>query len=919
MYVCACVRQSSCRRGGACFRTHVKTYRSSLWEEGGRVQCIMAAGSRPRFDFSYTKSTVHVHRDQVLGVGSFGTVCKACVDDFVCAAKTLHPMLTAGGDAVATRFRQECDFLCALKHPNIVQYLGVFEDPASRQPLLLMELMNDENLTQFLDKSPRLLPFHLQVDILHDVAKALAYLHSNNVIHRDLSGSNVLLLGNALKAKVCDFGVSRLLDISPGYRQSLTMCPGNPAYMPPEALRDNPKYDTKLDCFSFGVLVVQVLTRLFPQPGDRNEQIQDSRDGRGGRGTLMWLVPEVDRRQNHISLVSQQNPLLRVALACLKDDPAERPSARHVCEQVSALKTSHLYQTSVNKADAGIPTTPGPPRIPEPRQEPESLPILRERQEQVHTCGDSWKEIASLKEQLRVKGTLVEDILMNAEVREKLIAEARAKAESEKRVSGQLRQQISQNQKDMQQLHQQLAQYQQQCDDLTQQYQMEQQQRYVSQAEIYRLRQEIDQTGDLIDTLQHQLRETKNREWGRQQELASTRDELTKLRREHEEGQLRAAREKGQLSSRVEELARERDDFDVRLCEALSELRQLRETLGRERTSADERMRQKEDRIRELEGRLKEANRSTPERQLTQQVQTLPTGDSWNIPRHEVEIIPNKEIGRGATGFVQEGRYRNQQVAVKQIHQSILSNLPVVNEFKREVKIMAAIKHPNLVRFVGAVFDEDREEMINSPLLIVELLQGDLRKAYQKGEIESKYQRISLFRDVAYGLHYLHSHQVPIVHRDVSTPNVLLESLPGAGGFWRGKLSDFGSANYLKNSVTCGVGAIVYSAPEMFPRENPSTPMPTHTTKCDVFSYGILLAEVTAKKMPTTENRHLIFSEVESKWPLIYHLVCQCTETSPNVRPAMSDVLDMLNRIPIARPRNRSLPSQSGVESGSAN
>ena len=60
---------------------------------------------------------------------------------------------------------EECEFLSALQHPNIVQYLGVHEDPDTRQPLLLMELMNDENLTKFLDNSPSLLPFHVEVNM----------------------------------------------------------------------------------------------------------------------------------------------------------------------------------------------------------------------------------------------------------------------------------------------------------------------------------------------------------------------------------------------------------------------------------------------------------------------------------------------------------------------------------------------------------------------------------------------------------------------------------------------------------------------------------------------------------------------------------------------------------------------------------
>ena len=264
----------------------------------------------------------------------------------------------------------------------------------------------------------------------------------------------------------------------------------------------------------------------------------------------------------------------------------------------------------------------------------------------------------------------------------------------------------------------------------------------------------------------------------------------------------------------------------------------------------------------------------------------------WKVERNEVTLI--KEIGRGASGLVSKGSYRGQDVAVKQIHQSILAQEHVMDEFKREVRIMASIKHPNLVRFIGAVFDESVGNLTATPLILLELLQTNLRRAYENNDL-GIFVSLSVFRDIAYGLHYLHEHQEPIIHRDVSAPNILLEALPG--GMWRAKLSDFGSANFLKRSKTPGVGAIVYTAPEMFPREDPTAPMPRPTVKCDVFSYGIVIVEVITRSMPSVENRHRLFQEVQRKWHSMHDLTIQCTQSRPSDRPTMSSVLNTLHLI----------------------
>ena len=303
--------------------------------------------------------SVQLFKDQTLGIGSYGAVCKAKCDDLLCAAKILHPTLF---DLTAQlqvsrkqehrlpikRFEQECEFLSTIRHPNIVQYLCMHQDPDTGLPVLLMELM-DGSLTHFLESSPQPIPYHIQVNICHDITLALSFLHSNGIVHRDLSSNNVLLRGNIL-AKVTDFGMAKLGDLNPqATRYTFTMCPGTDVYMPPESVKDDPVYTEKIDCFSFGVIIIQALTRQFPKPGNRRQELEINHPG-VPQGLVEVRVAEVDRRQNHISQIDPNHPLLPVALDCLKDKDSERPSAQQLCERVASLKERSEYSDSVAAA-----------------------------------------------------------------------------------------------------------------------------------------------------------------------------------------------------------------------------------------------------------------------------------------------------------------------------------------------------------------------------------------------------------------------------------------------------------------------------------------------------------------------------------------------------------------------------------------
>ena len=284
------------------------------------------------------------------------------------------------------RFLQECNVLSTTRHPNIIQYLGFYQDPDTNMPVLLMELM-EQSLTHFLESSPQMVAYHVQVAICHDIALALSFLHSNGIYHRDLSSNNVLLTGN-IRAKVTDFGMARLCDLKSQF--SLTTCPGTDVYMPPEAVKEKPVYTEKIDCFSFGVVALQIMTRLFPSPGDRRIEVETEE-----LGLVEKRVSECERRQSHISKVDSSHPLLTIALDCLKDKDTERPTAQELCKRVASLKRGPKYSESIGaEGEKSTLTAIGEKgnefiEIPGANRSVDSLQDLRAR---IARCEDTVKE-----------------------------------------------------------------------------------------------------------------------------------------------------------------------------------------------------------------------------------------------------------------------------------------------------------------------------------------------------------------------------------------------------------------------------------------------------------------------------------------------------------------------------------------------
>ena len=305
---------------------------------------------------------IQLFKNETLGTGSYGAVCKAKCDQLICAAKLLYPVLFQmsisdfgkENKQLFHRFEKECQFLSRVNHPNIVQYLGTYRDLETNAPVLLMELM-DESLTHFLESSPGDIPCHIQVNLSQDIAQALAFLHANGIIHRDLSSNNVLLIAGS-QAKVSDFGKSKFTDVNATHcSATMTIFLGTPAFMPPEAFNEPPVYTDKLDNFSFGVLIVQIVTKQFPAPGNQFEAVMfPSPRNPTYKVKSRVAIPEVERRQAHISLIDPTHPLLPVALECLKDEAEERPSSQQLCQSLDALKKAIKYKERFQQDEGAL-------------------------------------------------------------------------------------------------------------------------------------------------------------------------------------------------------------------------------------------------------------------------------------------------------------------------------------------------------------------------------------------------------------------------------------------------------------------------------------------------------------------------------------------------------------------------------------
>ena len=281
-----------------------------------------------------------------LGRGAYGKVYAVKHCQTICAAKEIHSILIEDVGETERRltiesFLRECRQCSMLRHPNVIQFLGVYYPTGAgganriRLPVMVMEMMAD-SLTSFVDKHEKI-PVHIKYSIVHDVSLGLCYLHNHDppIVHRDLSPNNVLLTAHHV-AKISDLGVAKV--IKADSRKTMTKAPGTVDFMPPEALTRNPLYGPPMDVFSFAGIILHTFNQQWPSP---SEQVQfDPKTRR------RVALSEVERRQLYLDKMIGEAEVLRPLVEeCLDDDPAVRPTIATVCERIQVNKDAYMKES----------------------------------------------------------------------------------------------------------------------------------------------------------------------------------------------------------------------------------------------------------------------------------------------------------------------------------------------------------------------------------------------------------------------------------------------------------------------------------------------------------------------------------------------------------------------------------------------
>ncbi|XP_010004600.1 PREDICTED: interleukin-1 receptor-associated kinase 4 [Chaetura pelagica] len=267
-----------------------------------------------------------------LGEGGFGIVFKGCINGRDVAVKKLIAMVDVSVQDLKQQFDQEIRIMAKCQHENLVELLGFSSDGA--QPCLVYEYMPNGSLLDrlaCLDGTPSI-PWNTRCKIAKGTANGINFLHENNHIHRDIKSANILLTDTYMP-KISDFGLARA---SVTFTQTIMTerVVGTAAYMAPEALRG--EITPKSDIFSFGVVLLEIITGLPPVDENREPQL------------LLSIKDEIEDEEATVEdYVDEKmsdwdgpsvHKIYSVAEKCLNERKNRRPDIKMVQQHLQEIK-----------------------------------------------------------------------------------------------------------------------------------------------------------------------------------------------------------------------------------------------------------------------------------------------------------------------------------------------------------------------------------------------------------------------------------------------------------------------------------------------------------------------------------------------------------------------------------------------------
>ncbi|GMF30905.1 unnamed protein product [Phytophthora fragariaefolia] len=271
------------------------------------------------------------------------------------------------------------------------------------------------------------------------------------------------------------------------------------------------------------------------------------------------------------------------------------------------------------------------------------------------------------------------------------------------------------------------------------------------------------------------------------------------------------------------------------------------------------------------------------------------------------KITRGKLISQGGYGMVYRGSYRGEVVAIKTLLPEQRKTLRQINSFLSEIKMMAAMDHPRIVRLIGVAWDS-----LADLCSVAEYMKGgDLRSFLNHVEYQEHrphgfdFEKARIALHVAHSLTYLHSLDPLVLHRDLKSKNILLTENIEA------KITDFGvSRESSDRTMTAGVGTSLWMAPEVMMGER-------YGSSADIFSFGVVLSELDSHMLPYAETKEtdsgrmipdtallqlvsvgLLRIEFSSNAPQsLIDLAHACVDLDPEARPTAGEVLYRLQLI----------------------